>query len=188
MKKESFGQEGFTGDFKCEIIFLNNNYYTNWNKRFKYFNSLTRNWSNYVILILSDYIICIYIQYIYIYNICPMPLLRIIFSRMGYITRGRIKGTFSSVIQCTIFRVSMHWVTWSFCVKYVKSFCIACTLFLRTSQVNAGIRGEFLGEVQVCSADFVIATHSTRKYGSWTHSTQYRRNYSKCAMYNSNIQ
>lgn len=48
--------------------------------------------------------------------------------------------------------------------SYVKSFCIACTLFLRADNTQIGIHGhgEFLGKFQVCSARFVIATHSTR--------------------------
>jgi len=105
--------------------------------------------------------------------------------------RGRIKGTFSSVIQCTIFRVSMHWVTWGFCVHMLNRFVQHMYSVSSRLQVNPqeSIRTRRISrEVQVCSADFVIATHSTRKYDSWTHSTQYRRNYSKCATYNSNIQ
>lgn len=106
------------------------------------------------------------------------------------ITRGRIKGTFSSVIQCTIFRVSMHWVTWGFCVRMLNRFVqhmYSVSSRLRVNPQESMRTLRISREVQVCS-DFVIATHSTRKYGSWTHSTQYRRNYSKCATYNSNIQ
>jgi len=60
----------------------------------------------------------------------------------GIVTRGRIKGTFSSVIRCTttMFRISLHWVTRGISVL-ATSFCA----LLRSFAIASKTRGNSAG-------------------------------------------
>jgi len=83
----------------------------------------------------------------------------------GIVTRGRIKGTFSSVIRCTttMFRVSLHWVTRGISVLATSFYAAHYSVPSQSRVKHAGIRRDAANSprnLDAASARLAIAFNS----------------------------